>query len=184
MWVHGHAIVGADARMTDAAGRMPEVLRFEADWVRFQAALDRADVALIGRRTHEAAPNVARRARVVVTGNPTCSLGDDRALAFDPAAGELATLLTARFGPAAHVAVVGGTDVFELAGRALGYDAFDLTVAPAARLDGGRSVFEGALDLAALAHRLERLGLARTATRTLAAPVPLRAEAWRRRRRP
>ncbi len=41
-----------------------------------------------------------------------------------------------------------------------------------------------ALDLAALAHRLERLGLARTATRTLAAPAPLRAEAWRRRERP
>ena len=184
MWVHGHAIVGGNARMTDAAGRMPAALRFEADWVRFQAGLDRADVSLIGRRTHEAAPNVARRARVVVTGNPAYSLGDERAVAFDPAAGELKSFLAARFGPAAHVAVVGGTDVFELAGRALGYDAFDLTVATAVRLEGGRPVFEGAVDLSGLRDCLEALGLARTATRTLAAPAPLRAEAWRRRELP
>ncbi len=180
MWVHGHAIVCGRARMTDATGAMPEALRFEADWALFQAALDRADVALIGRRTHAAAPNVKRRRRVVITGAPTRPLDDDNAVGFDPAAGGLRAFLAARFGAAAHVAVVGGTEVFELAARALGYDAFTLTVAPAVRLDGGRPVFTDSRDLATLARRLEALGLARAETRTLDAVAPLHLEEWRR----
>jgi len=180
MWVHGHAIVGGDARMTDAAGAMPEALRFESDWALFQAALDRADVALVGRRTHAAAPNVKRRRRVVVTREPARPLDDDRAVAFDPAAGDLRGFLTAGFGATAHVAVVGGTEVFDLAAARLGYKAFTLSVAPAVRLDGGRPVFAAALDLAALARRLDELGLRRIETRTLEAAAPLVVEEWRR----
>jgi dihydrofolate reductase len=180
MWVHGHAIVCGRARMTDATGAMPEALRFEADWALFQAALDRADVSLIGRRTHAAAPNAKRRRRVVVTRDPVRPLDDDRAVAFDPSVGGLRAFLAERFGAAAHVAVVGGTDVFDLAARALGYDAFTLTVAPAVRLDGGRPVFADSRDLAALERRLKGLGLARAETRTLAAAAPLHVEEWRR----
>jgi hypothetical protein len=180
MWVHGHAIVCGLARMTDAAGAMPEDLRFEADWALFQAALDRADVSLIGRRTHEVAPNVKRRRRVVVTASPA-PLADARAVAFDPEGGDLRGFLAARFGPEAHVAVAGGTGVFDLAGRALGYDAFTLTVAPAARLPGGRTVFTGADDLDALRARLASLGLDRVAARTLQASPRLELEEWRRR---
>ena len=180
MWVHGHAIVCGLARMTDATGAMPEALRFEADWALFQAALDRADVSLIGRRTHEVAPNVKRRRRVVVTRAPDRPLDDEFAVAFDPAGGALRAALAERFGEGAHVAVVGGTEVFDLAARALGYDAFTLTVAPAVRLEGGRPVFTDSRDLAALARRLGALGLARAETRTLDEAAPLRVEEWRR----
>jgi dihydrofolate reductase len=181
VWVHGHAIVCGLARMTDATGAMPEALRFEADWALFQAALDRADVSLIGRRTHEVAPNVKRRRRVVVTRAPDRPLDDDRAVAFDPAGGGLRPFLVERFGEGAHVALVGGTEVFDLAACALGYDAFTLTVAPAVRLDGGRPVFSGSTDRAALARRLEALGLARAESRTLDAAARLDVEEWRRR---
>jgi dihydrofolate reductase len=180
VWVHGHAIVCGLARMTDATGAMPEALRFEADWALFQAALDHAHVSLIGRRTHAAAPNVRRRRRVVVTRAPSRPLADTQAVAFDPARADLRAFLAARFGETAHVAVVGGTDVFDLAADALGYDAFTLTVAPAVRLEGGRPVFAGSHDLGALVRRLGSLGLARTETRTLDAAAPLRVEEWRR----
>ncbi len=180
MWVHGHAIVCGLARMTDATGAMPEALRFEADWALFQAALDRADVSLIGRRTNAAAPNVKRRRRVVVTRAPARPLDDDRAVAFDPGAGGLHAFLAERFGEGAQVAVVGGTEVFDLAAQALGFDAFTLTVAPAVRLDGGRPVFTGSRDLASLARRLGALGLARAASRMLDEAAPLRVEEWRR----
>ncbi len=180
MWVHGHAIVCGLARMTDADGAMPEALRFEQDWALFQAALDRADVSLIGRRTHGAAPNVKRRRRVVVTTDAARTGGDDRAVAFDPRTGSLRDFLGHAFGDDAEVAVVGGTGVFDLAAEALGYDAFTLTIAPAVRLEGGRPVFTDALDLAALERRLAALGLDRARTRTLDPAAPLRLEEWRR----
>jgi dihydrofolate reductase len=180
VWVHGHAIVCGLARLTDAAGAMPDALRFEADWTLFQAALDRADVSLIGRRTHAAAPNARRRRRVVVTREPARPLDDDRAVAFDPVVGTLRSFLAGRFGEAAHVAVVGGTEVFDLAAGSLGYDAFMLTVAPTVRLAGGRPVFADCLDLLSLARRLADLGLARVETRTLVDGSPLRVEEWRR----
>lgn len=180
MWVHGHAIVCGLARMTDSAGAMPQALRFEADWVLFQAALDLADVSLIGRRTHAAAPNVKRRHRVVVTSDPAGAGGDNRALTCDPHRDDLRALLVDRFGSAAHVAVVGGTAVFDLAATALGYDGFTLSVAPAARLAGGRPVFTGADDLSALSARLAELGLRRTEARTVDAAAPLVVEEWRR----
>lgn len=181
MWIHGHAIVCGLARMTDAAGTMPAALRFEVDWALFQAALDRADVALIGRRTHAAAPNARRRHRVVVSSDPAAAGGDDRAIRCDPRRDDLEALLADRFGPTAHVAVVGGTGVFDLAAGALGYDAFTLSVAPGVRLDGGRPVFGGAHDLPSLHGRLEALGLGRIEARTLAAAAPLVVEEWRRR---
>lgn len=181
MWVHGHAIVCGLARMTDATGAMPEALRFDADWALFQAALDRAELSLIGRRTHEAAPNVKRRRRLVVTSKPAAVVGDDRAMGFDPGTGDLRAFLADRVGETAEVAVVGGTGVFDLAARALGYDAFTLTLAPSVALAGGRPVFAGADDLEALRARLAALGLVRVEARTLEAGPPLRLEEWRRR---
>ena len=56
----GYAIVSADGFIADDDGHMPDSLKFEADWAYFQAALDRADITLIGRLTHEAAPNVKK----------------------------------------------------------------------------------------------------------------------------
>ena len=40
----GHAIVSADGMIADRNRRMPAALRNDADWRRFQAALDRSDL--------------------------------------------------------------------------------------------------------------------------------------------
>ena len=65
--IEGHAIVSDDERIAGPDGQTPLALSNEADWLRFQAALDGAAVVLIGRRSHEANPNQARRNRVVVS---------------------------------------------------------------------------------------------------------------------
>jgi len=166
--------------MTAADGTMPEALQFDADWALFQAALDRADVTLIGRRTHEAAPNFKRRRRIVVTRAPAALDAASTEVALDPAVQDLRTFIAARHGAGAHVAVAGGTGVFDLAAARLGYDAFTLTVAPEVRLPGGRPVFAGAEDLHGLAARLARLGLARREVRPLDGAPGLRVEEWRR----
>ena len=62
----GHAVVSADGRIADHNRQMPEVLRNDKDWRRFQAALDRAALVVLGRLGHEAHPNPGRR-RLVVT---------------------------------------------------------------------------------------------------------------------
>jgi len=180
VWIHGHAIVCGLARITDATGAMPEALRFDADWQRFQAALDRANICLIGRRTHAAAPNLRRRRRLVVTAAATAELDDPCAIALDPAGENLHARIAADSGADAHVAVVGGTGVFDLAADQLGYHAFTLTVASAVRLDGGAPVFEGCLDLPALEARLRALGLERVETEVPAPAPAIRFEEWRR----
>ena len=66
--IEGHALVSADGCIADARGEFPDALRNEADWLRFQAALDRAAVVVIGRVSHLAAQNRAGRPRVIVSG--------------------------------------------------------------------------------------------------------------------
>jgi hypothetical protein len=64
--IEGHAIVSADGMIADAGGNMPPGLRNDADWQRFQAALDRAALVVLGRVGHLRHPNPGRR-RLVFT---------------------------------------------------------------------------------------------------------------------
>ncbi len=66
-FIHGHAIVSADDRIAADDGTVPQPLRNDADWSRFQAALDAAAVTVLGRRGHEANPNDKRRNRLVLS---------------------------------------------------------------------------------------------------------------------
>jgi hypothetical protein len=65
--LHGYAIISDDDCIADAYGQFPDALRNEADWDYFQAQLDRADLILLGRRSHEAAPNAKRRLRMIMS---------------------------------------------------------------------------------------------------------------------
>ena len=48
----GHAVVSADGRIADRHRQMPAILRNDKDWLRFQAALDRAALVVLGRLGH------------------------------------------------------------------------------------------------------------------------------------
>ncbi len=164
--VHGYAIVSRDDRIADASGLMPDSLRNEADWTYFQTELDRADWVLIGRASHEAAPNVKRRRRIIVSRSARGL--EERADGWwwrpeTVGFAEVAARLTPQGG---RLAAPGGQGVFELFLR-LGYAAFHLARAEGATLPGGRGIFAGTESGEPADAALQRAGLAPGPTRWL-----------------
>ena len=141
----GYAIVSADGFIADEAGDMPDSLRFDADWRYFQAALDAADLTLLGRHTHEAAPNRKERRRLVVSRGVRAMLQENARTWWvnsDDVASTSAVTVVA--GSKATVAVVGGTGVFSWILDDVGFDAFHLSIAHHVRLSSGRPLLDGA----------------------------------------
>jgi hypothetical protein len=156
----GYAVVSADGFFADVDGVMPDTLRLAADWDYFQAALDGADVTLIGRRTHEAAPNLRRRRRLVLSSRAEGVVGEDaRTLWIDPARTDPCAAIAEVCGPGARVAVVGGQGVFDWVLSNPGFSAFHLSLAGEVRLEQGRCLFGQAQDLEAALALLAADGL-------------------------
>lgn len=152
--VHGHAIVSADDFIAGPDGLTPPELRNEADWRRFQDALDAATVSVLGRLGHEANPNHARRNRLVLTRQVETLQKGKECWLWNPAGMALADAL-ARVAPGGGIiAVPGGRPVFDFF-LAVGFDVFDLARAEAVELAQGTKLFSG-------------LGLDRTANDALA----------------
>jgi hypothetical protein len=138
--VHGYAIISADDRIADAAGRMPESLKNEADWDYFQSELDRADFVVLGRLSHEATPNARRRRRVVLSRSASGLEPRSDAIWWNPQTlpwNEAAPQLAPGGG---RFAVPGGRGPFDLFLR-VGYAAFHLSRAPSVLLPGGVALF-------------------------------------------
>ncbi|MEE1658209.1 hypothetical protein VB618_18580 [Microvirga sp. CF3062] len=140
--IHGYAIVSDNDCIADASGRTPEMLRNEADWVYFQAELNKSAVTVLGRLGHEANPNPKNRLRIILSSSSSGL--EQRAdgwwwnpeeLPWDEA---IRTVLP-EGGP---VAVPGGRRVFDLF-LAIGYDAFHLTRAEGTHVPDGVPVFSG-----------------------------------------
>src|SRR5271154_3021547 len=103
--------------LADTRGVMPDALQFEGDKKFFNAALDRADLIVHGRHSHEGQPNSPQRQRVVVTrtiagiaddpSNPMATLWNPAGASFE-AACDHAGIHTGT------VAVIGGPDVFDM----------------------------------------------------------------------
>jgi hypothetical protein len=138
--IHGLAIVSRDDRIADAAGVMPGSLRNEADWAYFQAELDRADWVALGRASHEAAPNVRGRRRIVVSNAARGLEARDDAMWWRPSEVGFAELAARLMPGGGRLAVPGGQRVFELF-LGLGYAAFHLARAEDVALPGGRGIF-------------------------------------------
>ena len=142
--IDGFVIVSADGMLANAARVMPDELKFEGDKKFFTAALDRADLIVHGRHSHEGQPNSAERKRIIVTrrvaaiapdpSNPNATLWNPAGASFD-AACEAAGMRSG------SVAVIGGPDVFGMFMDR--YDAFWLSQAPRVRLPGGEPCFPG-----------------------------------------
>jgi hypothetical protein len=142
--IEGYVIVSADGMLADAAGVMPETLKFEGDKQFFNAALDRADLIVHGRHSHEGQPNSPQRKRIIVTrtvpglssdpSNPKAILWNPAGASFEAACGRI----DVRHGA---VAIIGGPNVFDMFMDR--YDTFWLSQAPKVRLPGGKPVFAG-----------------------------------------
>jgi hypothetical protein len=142
--IEGYVIVSADGMLADATGVMPEALKFEGDKAFFNAALDRADLIVHGRHSHEGQPNSPRRKRIIVTrtvadiaadpSNPKATLWNPAGATFEAACKQA----DVRDGT---VAVIGGPAVFDMFMDR--YDTFWLSEAPEVRLPNGEPAFSG-----------------------------------------
>ena len=93
--IEGYVIVSADGMLANAAGVMPDELKFEGDKQFFNAALDRADLIVHGRNSYEDQPNSPRRKRIIVTrkiaaiapdpSNPRATLWNPAGASFEAA---------------------------------------------------------------------------------------------------
>lgn len=153
--IEGHAIVSADGMIAAADGTMPDALRCEADWMRFQRALDAAVLVVLGRKAHERFPNPGRR-RLVVTSsvaNLEREPGDVRVALWNPAGLDFSQVLVRLGISSGTIAIAGVFDVF--LDR---FTAFDLTEVPDLTIPGGQRCFSGGLPREVLARAGMRAG--------------------------
>lgn len=137
----GYAIVSKDDRIADHLGVFPEALRNEADWAYFQAGLDRSDLTLLGRASHDAAPNNRKRRRLVMTGSSGGVEHDSAGLwRWNPRHMPLLEALRLVLPAGGTIAVPGGRDMFDFVGPA-NFEEFHLARARRCSLAGGRGLF-------------------------------------------
>lgn len=140
--IEGYAIVSDDGMLADAEGLMPASLKIDADQKFLSDGLDRADVIVHGRHSHEDQPQSPHRRRLIATRSvPTLAPSPNypRAMLWNPAGLSLDKALEALDIEGGIVAVLGGTDVFGLFLKR--YDVFNLSRASGVTLPGGRPVF-------------------------------------------
>ena len=178
--VEGYAIVSEDGMLANAAGIMPDALKFEADQRFFERGLDAVDVVVHGRHSHEQQARSHLRRRLILTRDVPAVGADpsnEKAFFWNPAGASFEQALAAFAAPVASVGVVGGTDVFGLFLDR--YDVFYLTRAPGVRLPGGRPVFSG-VPARTPEDILKSHGLVRGEKLVLDPSKDLSVVAWRR----
>jgi dihydrofolate reductase len=140
----GCAIVSADGMLADTTGNQPAELIVESDQRFFDDKLDAADLIVHGRNSYERQRNSPNRKRVYATRRIAAiepHPQNPNAVRWNPAGASIEEA-AARLGVRAGVvAVIGGTDVFDLFLDR--YDVFWLTLAPRIKLPGGVPVFSG-----------------------------------------
>lgn len=140
--IEGYAIVSEDGMLANAAGIMPDSLKFEADQTFFERGLDGVDVVVHGRHSHENQRHSDLRRRLILTRAVSAIAADPsngKALFWNPAGASLEQAMGALGVPNGSVGVIGGTEVF---GMFLNrYEIFYLSRAPGVHLPGGRPVF-------------------------------------------
>jgi dihydrofolate reductase len=159
--IEGYAIVSEDGMLANAAGIMPDALKFEADQHFFERELDGVDVVVHGRHSHEHQLRSDLRRRLILTRKVSAIAVDPSnkmALFWNPAGASLEQAMAVLGAADGSVGVIGGTDVF---GMFLDcYDVFYLSRAPDVRLPGGRPVFaevpERTPEQVLASHGLER----------------------------
>lgn len=142
--IEGYVIVSADGMLADADRVMPDALKFDGDKKFFEAALDRADLVVHGRHSHEGQMNSDRRTRIVLTrkipalapdaSTPNATLWNPLGASFEQACAFAGVT-------SGTAAIIGGPEVFGMFMDR--YDTFWLSVAPHVRLPGGEPCFPG-----------------------------------------
>jgi hypothetical protein len=138
--INGYAIVSDDDRIAGSDGLIPASLRNEKDWECFQRALASSDLVVLGRRSHELAPNVRGDQRLVISRGAATLEQHANVWWWHPARVNWVQVATELLPHGDNVAVPGGQVVFDLFLK-IGFDAFHLTRAHGVRLPGGERFF-------------------------------------------
>jgi dihydrofolate reductase len=142
--IEGYVIVSADGMLANAQHVMPDELKFAGDKAFFSSGLDRADLIVHGRRSHEEQPNSPLRKRVIVTRSVAALAPDPthpRASLWNPDGASFAAACDFAGVASGTVAIIGGPAVFGMFMDH--YDTFWLSQAPHVRLPGGEACFPG-----------------------------------------
>jgi hypothetical protein len=177
--IHGYAIVSDDDRIADAKGRMPDILRNDADWRYFQAELDRSAVTVLGRLGHEANPNPRGRLRMVVSSSSPGLARRTDAWWWNPELLSWNEAVRAVLPEGGRVAVPGGRRVFDLF-LDIGYDAFHLARAEGTRIPGGVALFSACDHGKGAEVALAETGLEAGPCLILDPTAPVSLTVWRR----
>jgi hypothetical protein len=142
--IEGYVIVSAEGMLADARHVMPDSLKFKGDADFFNAALDRADLIVHGRNSHEGQPNSPKRKRIILTrtierlapdpSNPNATLWNPAGVPFEAACAAAGVT-------SGTIAIIGGPIVFGMFMDR--YDTFYLSQAPHVHLPGGEACFPG-----------------------------------------
>src|SRR5262245_65752517 len=105
--------------LANAAGVMPESLKFEADQIFFERGLNGVDVVLHGRHSHENQRRSDLRKRLILTRRIAAIASDpnnNNALFWNPDGASLDQALAVLGLPDASLGVIGGDDSFSMCG--------------------------------------------------------------------
>ena len=130
--------------LADADRVMPDSLKFEADKLFFEQALDRAALIVHGRHSHEQQPNSPNRKRLILTrkiGDLTVDPEMPNATLWNPQHASFEAACAFADVASGMIAIIGGPDVFDMFMDR--YDTFWLSEAPHVRLPGGEGCFVG-----------------------------------------
>jgi dihydrofolate reductase len=142
--IDGYVIVSADGMLANADHVMPDELKFKGDKQFFSAALDRADLIVHGRHSHEEQPNSPRRKRIILTrtiDNVAPDPSNPKATLWNPAGATFEAACDHAGVHSGTIAIIGGPNVFAMFMDR--YDTFWLSQAPRVRLLGGEPCFPG-----------------------------------------
>jgi hypothetical protein len=177
--IHGYAIVSDDDRIADAEGRMPDVLRNDADWVYFQAELDKSSLTVLGRLGHEANSNPRSRRRLIVSSSSSGLEERNDGWWWNPQALSWTEAIRHVLPEGGRIAVPGGRRVFDLF-LGIGYDAFHLSRVERARIPNGVALFSDCAQGRSAEIILSENGLKGGSPRVLDPSVPVTLTVWRR----
>jgi hypothetical protein len=142
--IDGYVIVSADGMLANADRVMPDELKFDGDKRFFTTALDRADLIVHGRHSHENQPNSPLRKRIIVTrtiGGIAPDPSNPRATLWNPAGASFEAACDQAGARSGTIAIICGPHVFAMFLDR--YDTFWLSQAPQVRLPGGEPCFPG-----------------------------------------
>lgn len=175
--IHGHAIVSDDDCIADEHGKMPDVLRNDADWRRFQAELDRAALVVIGRVGHTFHANEGGRLRMIVSSRYDGVVRREDGWWWNPGQASLLEALQTAVPDGGRIAVPGGARVNDLF-LSFGFDAFHLSRKRGVLLPGGMSVFTRAKAAGSAEKLLQSHGLHATETIELDPAARVSVTVW------